>query len=226
MTITVEQLNRHIAGVVAEKCPSASPGQRAAIVEKLMQLDAAKNDQTRHILLLDEIGVTLDLQRLLREQPELIKAAPTAADLLAHRVAEYEATAGAKAEPHQRLQWSREIDQMDADARLASGVEAGSAAPASTTTTTKQPDAGAFHSWSASDDRFDAEIQKRWGYAPGTITMTKRAQLIAGLQGSSRAQAQERNERAADELNSIEATGRELSPKQRLDAYRLANQAK
>lgn len=219
MTVTIEEVRQHIEGLVAARCSNATPAQRAALVARLMDQDAVRDEVLRPLMMREDIGAEMNLNTLLRTDPSMIAAPPTGADILASRGADYRERMGYDAPAELRMNWHREIEGMDADARLATGVKAGTA-PAPSASPSTQQTGNDYHTWHVDDPRFDVEIKRRWGHDPWNILPSKRREYAEALQRTSQTELQRRDAAAAQYIEH-HASGRPLTAEERITAHRL-----
>lgn len=219
MTITLEQVRQHIEGLVAAKCSNATPGQRQALVDRLMDQDAVRDEALRPLIMRDDIGAEMNLNTILRNEPATIRAVPSVADIIEHNTRKYRENLGYDLTPEARTNLFREFENADADKRLSTGVEAGIAKNAEASAPGRTPGAQDFHNWRIDDPRFSDVLRER-GFDVNNLLPSKRREYIEHLQSRSYTHLQ----RAADATSAAithSATGRPLTAEERITQHRL-----
>lgn len=221
MTITIEQVRQHIEGLVAEKCSKATPGQRQALVDRLMDQDAARDEALRPLIMHPEIGAALNLDTILRTEPATIRAVPSVADIIEHNARKYRENLGYEPPTEVKMNLYREFADADADKRLATGVEAGIAPKPSAETNPpgRTPGAHDFHNWRIDDPRFSDVLRER-GFDVNNMLPSKRREYIEHLQAQSYTHVQRINDTTRTAIEQ-RATIRPLSAEQRITQHRL-----
>lgn len=226
MTVTIEQVRAHIEGIVAAKCGNATAGQRAAIVERLMDQDAVRDEVLRPIMLREDIGAEMNLDTILRTEPDVIRAAPSVADIIEHNARKYRENLGYEPPTEVRMNLYREFADADADERLATGVEAGIAPKnAETSPPGRAPGSQDYHNWPIDDPRFSDVLRER-GFDVNNLLPSKRREYIEALQAQSYTNLQRAADATSAALSAKTAVGRPLTAEDRITAHRLNEERK